>query len=117
MHPLSIPCNNVYPSFISRNTDIGERQKQRESRMKNLELTTDQVSVKISELIGEYSESRTRKRRLEVKESGSDSDDESVQTTNARSPTAFSCCGEIWCICTINNPFGTPEDCQVEQEN
>ena len=41
--------------------DIGERQKQRESRMKNLELTTDQVSVKISELIGEYSESRTRK--------------------------------------------------------
>ena len=41
--------------------DIGERQKQRESRMKNLGLTTDQVSVKISELIGEYSESRTRK--------------------------------------------------------
>ncbi len=97
--------------------DIGERQKQRESRMKNLGLTTDQVSVKISELIGEYSESRTRKRRLEVKESGSDSDDESVQTTNARSPTAFSCCEEIWCTCTINNPFGTPEDCQVEQEN
>ena len=85
--------------------DIGERQKQRESRMKNLELTTDQVSVKISELIGEYSESRTRKRRLEVKESGSDSDDESDQTTNARYPTAFSCCEEIWCTCTINNPL------------
>ena len=109
----------------SNTKNICTLENQRKEVLKELKVTADQITVKVSELLEacESSRPKERKRPVDVTNPNGDSDDENqsmqqedVQSIEPRSPIAFSCCGEIWCNCTINNTFWEPEDYEYDQE-
>src|SRR3954454_22280684 len=60
-----------------------------------------------NELLEKEKRTSGRKRRFEIKDTGSDDESASQEEEEAiiaNSPIAYSCCEEIWCNCT-NNPF------------
>ena len=120
---------NFNEKLITQYTDIlifqetdknNKEQIQERKEPDDWKITPGQITTKVNELLGECecSEPRLNKRKhcTDITKPEGDSDDESTytaQTNEARSPIAFSCCGEIWCNCTINNTFdeynGHPE--------
>jgi hypothetical protein len=117
-----------YTNIINFSQEMEELQdqiykikSQKREVLEEVRITTDQIQAKVNELLnnGKQPETRKRKRLVEIQKPEGDSDDEStqsIQATEARSPTAFSCCGEIWCNCTTNNTFEETEDYNQEYE-
>src|SRR5256714_1662020 len=61
-----------------------------------------------NELLREETRTSGRKCHFEIKNTRSDDESASQKEEEAiiaKSPIAYSCCKEIWCNCTMNNPF------------